>query len=79
MQAIRARQPGYRGWLLIDTGDGKRLGIYLWDSLAEGEAGTPTRNAEMSAVSDAHFRPYLVGPGRPIGRGPIVGCDVSKM
>lgn len=79
MQAIRARQPGYRGWLLIDTGEGKRLGIYVWDSLAEGDAATPTRNAEMSAVSDEHFRPYLIGPGREIGRGPVVGYDVGQM
>ena len=79
MQALRAQQPGYRGWLLIDTGAGKRLGISRWDSLAEGDAGTPTAHPAMGQVADEHFRPYLVGPGRTLGRGRVVGCDVSQV
>jgi hypothetical protein len=79
MQAIRAQQPGYRGWLLIDTGDGRRLGVYLWDSPEEADAGSPSNNAAMNSISDQHFRPYLIGPGKRLGRGRVIGSDVSKM
>jgi heme-degrading monooxygenase HmoA len=65
---LHARQPGFRGTLSIDTGDGSQLVLNVWDSEAAAKAGL---EALRPAVRDL-IEPVLAKPSDLIGEGAVV-------
>lgn len=54
-----ARQvPGYRGFLLVDQGDNKRLALLLFDSMAGAQAAQQA----LSPVGREHTYALMTGP-----------------
>jgi len=74
MQSVLAEQPGYRGYLALDTGDGQRVFIRLWDSAAAADAARS--NAAVKAFVAQHVSPGVTR--RVIGQGKVVHHDFSK-
>ncbi len=54
-----ARQvPGYRGFLLVDQGDDKRLALLLFDSVEDARQA----QAALTPVGSAHTYALMAGP-----------------
>ena len=54
-----ARQvPGYRGFLVVDQGDNKRLAVLLFDSLAGAQAAQQT----LGPIGREHTYALMAGP-----------------
>jgi hypothetical protein len=49
---------GYRGFLLLDQGDGKRLALLLFDSIADVRVAQQV----LSPVGEAHTYALMSGP-----------------
>ena len=76
LQALLAQQPGYRGYLALEAGEGQRVYLRLWDSPEAAQAALASE-----AVRDflaQHVRPLIRG-GEMIGQGPVIHCDFSKV
>ena len=72
--ALRARQPGFRGSLTVDAGEGRVVTIALWESeqAQAAAAGTLAPEAErLMAPSVAG------GPARIVYQGPVVANDLT--
>ncbi len=52
------RLAGYRGFLLVDQGDNKRLALLLFDSVGEAQAAQQT----LSPVGREHTYGLMTGP-----------------
>jgi hypothetical protein len=74
-QAIHAQQPGYRGTLSIDAGDGHWFTINLWDSPASAQAALPT----MLPVVERLLQPLMAEPSRLLGTGTVVETDLDSL
>lgn len=72
-QATHAAQPGYRGNLTIDAGNGRHLLVTLWDSEAKAQAA---RAALEPAIRD-FVMPILAEPSQFIGSGEVVYDDMT--
>ena len=70
-QAI-ARQPGYRGVLIINAGSGRGLTITLWDSPADREAAVASD--EVRRVL-ADVDPGRTAPRQIIAEGTVLVSD----
>ena len=56
-----ARQvPGYRGFLLVDQGDGQRLALLLFDSVAAAQAA----QGALTPVGREHTYALMTGPAQ---------------
>jgi hypothetical protein len=65
--ALRARQPGHRGDLDADAGEGRTLHLVLWESLAAHDAAQPVLVPAWSRL----VRPLLAGPMSRLGAGEV--------
>ena len=70
---LRAQQPGYRGGVSVDTGDGKTLIVSLWDTPEQAEAA----GEKMKPEADRLLGSLWTTPTRVIARGPVLYNDIS--
>lgn len=73
-QAIHAAQPGHRGSLLVDAGDGRWLIVNLWESERHARAAWPRLIPEVQRL----LEPLMAGPSEPLGAGPVVIADLPQ-
>ncbi len=66
-----ARQPGFRGSLSVDIGEGRSIVVNLWDDRQSAEAALPA----MVPVVQQFIEPLLAGPSELIGSGPATLTD----
>ena len=69
---IHAAQPGYRGTMVIDAGDGRLLTVTLWET---AEAMTAAREA-LGTVVARLLDPHMAAPAVLLGTGPVVVNDL---
>ncbi len=74
-QALHARQPGYKGSIVVDAGNGRWLTVNLWETEAHAAAALP---AMMPAVQRL-LEPMMAGPSQFIGGGPVVLADLTQV
>jgi len=70
---IRAAQPGYRGALTVDAGDGRAFIVSLWDSSEQSEAA----QAILDPESQRLMGPLRSAPPRILGRGEVSYNDLA--
>ena len=75
---LRAQQPGYRGNIIVDLGNGRRLNVILHDTKEQSEAAVPTTNAALRPFAEQHLTPLMTAPPRPVGEGQVIFTDLSK-
>ncbi len=73
-QALHARQPGYQGTIVVDTGNGRQLAVNLWESEEHAAAAL----AAMVPAVQRLLEPMMAGPSQLIGTGPVVLADLPK-
>jgi hypothetical protein len=73
-QRQHATQPGYRGSLTIDLGNGRRVAVNLWET--EAQAGA-AREALIPTVRRI-LEPLMAAPPELIGAGLVVQDDLSR-
>ena len=72
-QALHARQPGYRGTMVVDAGDGRWLTVNLWETKEHATAALPALIPEVQRL----LEPMMAGPSELIGTGPVVLTDLT--
>jgi hypothetical protein len=55
-EALRARQPGFRGSLTVDLGDGKRAIVGLWEDRQAHEAAAAVLGPQAERLTGAVTR-----------------------
>jgi len=73
-QALHARQPGYRGTIVVDAGNGHWLTINLWETQEHATAALPALVPEVQRL----LEPLMAGPSQVIGAGHIVLTDLTR-
>jgi hypothetical protein len=73
-QAVHARQPGYRGSIVVDAGNGRWLAINLWETEADAAAALPRMVPEVARL----IEPMMAGPSQLVGAGPVVLADLPR-
>ena len=73
-QQLRARQPGYRGSVTVDAGEGRMLILSLWDSQEQAEAGGRVLTPEAERLMGDSW----TGPPRILGAGTVRQDDLSR-
>ena len=71
---IRAQQPGYRGVVTVDVGDGRTLTIALWESEEQSQAGS----TKIAPEAERLMGPLWTAPSRVIGSGEVIYNDLVK-
>ncbi|HEY7894361.1 MAG TPA: hypothetical protein VIC24_05635 [Gemmatimonadaceae bacterium] len=72
-QAAHARQPGYRGSVVVDIGSGRQISVTLWQSQADGEAA----RIALGPVIGRALVPLLATSSILVGVGDVVFDDLS--
>ena len=67
--ALRARQPGFRGSLTVDAGDGKRAIVTLWEDERASVASRRVLEPEAAKLSG--------GPSRVVYQGEVIADDLT--
>ncbi len=70
--ALHARQPGYKGNLVVDAGNGRAIAVTLWDSEEQGAAA----RAVVEPAAVRLLQPLLTVPSRLLGSGNVVSQDL---
>jgi hypothetical protein len=70
---IRAQQPGYRGVVTVDAGDGRTLTIALWETEEQSRTGSATIAPEAERL----MGPLWTTPSRVIGSGEVIYDDLT--
>ena len=73
-QEIHDSQPGYRGTLVVDAGDGRSLTVNLWESEQRATAALPI----MVPVVQRLVEPLMAAPSRLIAGGPVTMTDLTR-
>ena len=73
-QALHARQPGYKGSIIVDAGNGRQLTINLWESEEQATAALPAMVPEVQRL----LEPMMAKPSQLIATGPVVLADLPK-
>jgi hypothetical protein len=71
---IRAEQPGYRGVVTVDIGDGRTLTVALWDTEAQNKAAS----AKVAPEAERLMGPLWTTPSQVIGSGEVIYNDLTK-
>jgi hypothetical protein len=72
---VHAAQPGYRGTVVADVGDGRLLTVTLWET---AEAMAAAREA-LGPVVVRTLDPLMITPAILLGTGRVVVNDLVKM
>ncbi len=70
--AIHAAQPGYRGNLVVDAGEGRMVVVNLWQSEEAAKAALDV----MVPVVQRLTEPLMTGPAELVGVGQVVRQDL---
>jgi hypothetical protein len=62
-----AEQPGFRGSLSVDIGDGRCIIVNLWDDKRSADAALPV----MVPVVKQFLEPLFAQPSELLGSGPV--------
>ncbi|MBA2449204.1 MAG: hypothetical protein H0V51_14385 [Chloroflexi bacterium] len=73
-QRIRAQQPGYRGSVTVDAGNGRVLIVTLWETQEQAQAARATLEPEAERL----LGPLWTAPAQVIASGPVLYNDVSQ-
>ncbi len=73
-QTVHARQPGYRGSLVVDAGNGRQLAVNLWESEQDARAALPRMVPEVERL----LGPMMAGPSQLVASGPVVLADIAE-
>ena len=76
LQALLAQQPGYRGYLAVEIGDGQRVFVRLWDSAADAKGAT--ENPALREFTAKYISP-AVTHREVVGHGPAIIFDFSEL
>ena len=68
-----AQQPGFRGSLSVDIGDGQSIIINLWGDRESAEAALPA----MIPIVKQFVEPLLAAPPELLGSGPVTLTDLN--
>jgi hypothetical protein len=71
---LRARQPGYRGTVTVDTGNGRTLSLALWETEQQAQAASATLRPEAERL----LGPLWTDPSQWIASGPVLQDDIPK-
>ena len=71
---IRAQQPGYRGAVTVDAGDGRTLTILLWETEEQNQAAS----AKITPEAERLMGPIWKTPSQVIGSGEVIYNDLAK-
>ena len=72
-QELHASRPGYRGTIVVDTGNGRLLTLTLWDT---ADDMTAARKA-LEPVVERLLNPLMTAPSQLLGTGPVVVDDFT--
>ncbi len=71
---LRARQPGYRGNVTVDAGEGRSLILTLWDSEEQATAARRVLEPEGERL----MGDLRASPSRILGEGTVRQDDLSR-
>lgn len=74
-QALHARQPGYRGSIVVDAGNGRWLTINLWETQEHAASALSALVPEVQRL----LEPLMAGPSQAIGAGPVAQIELTGM
>lgn len=74
-QEIHEDQPGYRGTLVVDTGDARWLTVNLWESPEQAQTALP----KMGPVVERLLEPMMSEPSELLGQGPVILTDLPDL
>ena len=72
--ALRDRQPGFAGAVVVATGAGRTLTLALWESETHAEAA----RAVLEPAAQRLLAPLSIMPSRIIAQGPVLRSDLVK-
>ena len=70
--ALHAAQPGYRGNMVVDAGDGRMVVLNLWESEAHAQAALGV----MVPVVQRLIEPLMTAPAELVASGDLVKNDL---
>ena len=72
-QTLHARQPGFRGTIVVDAGDGRWLTVNLWQTTEHAAAALPALIPEVQRL----LEPMMAEPSQVVGAGPVVMSEIK--
>jgi hypothetical protein len=72
-QALHAAQPGYAGSIEVDTGQGQRIIVNLWQTQQDARAGMTVLVPHVERL----LRPLMAGPSELVGSGEVTPTDLT--
>ncbi|HEX5505306.1 MAG TPA: hypothetical protein VFW96_21995 [Thermomicrobiales bacterium] len=72
-QNLHAARPGYRGNVVVDAGEGRRLTVTLWETEDQAAAARAALEPKIRRL----LGPLQAGPSRVIGVGGVVATDLA--
>ena len=72
--ALRAQQQGYKGSVVIDTGNGRMLTIGLWES----EQSEQAARATLQPAAERLMTPHLAAPPQVTAQGQVVANELTR-
>ncbi len=71
---IRAQQPGYRGSLTVDAGNGRMLIVSLWETAEQGRAA----QAALDPQAQRLIVPLMSASPHVLGSGEVAYDDLTR-
>ena len=71
-QALHAAQPGYAGSIDVDTGQGQRIIVNLWQTQQDARAGMTALIPHVQRL----LGPLMAGPSQLLGVGEVAATDL---
>ena len=71
-QDAHAAQPGYRGTIVTDLGNGRHITVTLWDTAEHMNAGREAIGPTVKTV----IEPIMTAPTRLLGTGQVAYTDI---
>ena len=72
-QEAHARQPGYRGTIVVNAGDGRFITLTLWERADDMAAARSAMTPIVARLLD----PLMTSPARLVATGPVVVSDLT--
>jgi hypothetical protein len=73
-QDLHARQPGYRGNLVIDAGGGRLITLTLWESREHADAAIPRLIPHIERL----LEPMMAAESELVGTGEVIVDDLTQ-
>lgn len=70
-QAEHARQPGYRGTVVVALGEGRHITVTLWNTAEDMHAAREALGPTVGRLLD----PMMRAPSNLLGTGPVIAKD----